>query len=101
MIIGDYLTQTATLQRSAGVNAAAEQTYNAPASISVRWFHENRMVRDDLGREVVSTAHISTREEISLQDLVTDEDGRAREVIQVRKNLDVDGVFSHYVAYLK
>lgn len=100
MIITDYLTQTASIRRSAGVNAAAEQTYAAAETIAVRWFYENKMVRADEGREVLSTAHLSTREEISVADMVTDQQGREREVIEVRMNLDVSGVFSHYVAYL-
>lgn len=101
MIIDDYLQQTAALKRSAGVNPAGEQTHGAGVDIAVRWYHENEMVRTDDGREVVSSAHISTKASITTQDLVTDENGRDREVIQVRRNRDVDGNFSHFVAMLK
>lgn len=101
MIITPFLQQTATLKRSTGPDSYGEQGHAAGVTIPVRWFYENKMVRDTEGREVVSTAHISTRESISTQDLVTDEDGRDREVIAVRKNRDVDGVFSHFVASLK
>lgn len=101
MIIDRFLQQTATLKRSNGTDSYGEQTYASGVSIAVRWFYENKMVRDTEGREVVSTAHISTKESISTQDLVTDEDGRDREVIAVRKNRDVRGVFSHFVASLK
>jgi len=100
-IIDGFLQQTATLKRSTGPNAYGEQGHAAGVTVNVRWFYQNEMVRNDEGREVVSSAHISLKDSITTQDLVTDENGRDREVITVRKNRDVDGIFSHFVAYLK
>ena len=101
VIIDRFLKQAAVLKRSTGVNAYGEQQHATGVSVPVRWLQENTMVRNDEGVDITSTAHVSVTEAITTEDLVTDENGRDREVVMVRKDLDVYGRFSHFVAYLK
>lgn len=100
MIIDKYLTQTAILKRAGGVDQYGEYAYASPVTVSVRWVYENKIIVDSDGREVISSAKLSTKAEVAPGDEIVDSEGRDREVITVRKDYDIDGVFSHYVAFL-
>lgn len=99
-LIDPMLAQTATLERRSATDAYRGTTYAVAGTIAVRWFTEERVLRFDDGREVVSTAHISTAAEIEVGDRVTDEAGTPREVLRVRLNRDTTGRYSHRVGYL-
>lgn len=99
-LIDPMTKQTAALERRSDTDAYTGNTYAAPVTIAVRWHTEERVLRYDDGREVVSTAHISTAEAIAVGDRVTDETGRKREILRVRLNRDTTGRYSHRVGYL-
>ena len=100
MNVARFLTQTAVLERRTAQDAYAGNTYASPVSISVRWATEARLLRGLDGGEVISSSFVSTLAEVTEGDRITDEAGRAREIVRVRRNRDTRGTFSHYVAYL-
>jgi len=100
MNVQRFLTQSIQLERRTAQDAWAGNTFAAPVLISARWATADRVTRGRDGGEIVSDAHFSTLAPVSEGDRVTDESGRAREVIRVRTNRDSRGFFSHYVAYL-
>lgn len=99
-LIDPMTRQTATLERRTGTDGYRGTTYAAPETIAVRWFTEERVLRFDDGREIVSSSHVSTAVAIAEGDRITDEDGRKREVVRVRLNRDTTGRYSHRVGYL-
>lgn len=99
-LIDPMTKQTAELERRSDTDAYDGNTYAAAVTIAVRWRTEERVLRYDDGREVVSTAHISTVEVISVGDRITDETGRKREILRVRLNRDTTGRYSHRIGYL-
>ena len=96
-----YFQQTASWEQLTASNSYSGDTYATASTINVRWFTENELVRNDDGQEEVASARVSTTTAISVGDRITAEDGRARIVIQVRKNRSVAGLVSHYVGWLK
>jgi len=98
--VARFLTQTAVLERRVTQDTYAGNAYAAPVTISVRWATEAHLLRGRDGGEVVSDTHLSTLAVIREGDRVTDEAGRAREVVRVRVNRGTRGTMSHYVAYL-
>lgn len=100
LMVTPFLRQTAVLERRTATSAREGNTYAAPETIDVRWYSEETVLRFDDGREIVSGSHISTRALISEGDRVTDEDGRARAIVRVRRNRDTRGAFSHWIGYL-
>jgi len=95
-----FLKQTATWEARTGTDAHSGNTYGASATIKVRWFTEHVVLRLANRREVTSSAHISTTATVNEGDRITDEFGRAREIVDVRINRDSRGALSHRVAYL-
>lgn len=100
LMVTPFLRQTAVLERRTATSAREGNTYTAAETIRVRWYSEETVLRFDDGREIISGAHISTPALISEGDRLTDEDGRARAIVRVRRNRDTRGAFSHYVGYL-
>ncbi len=100
LMVTPFLRQTAALERRTGTSAYTGNTYTTPETIRVRWYSQETVLRFDDGREVISDAHISTRAAITEGDRITDERGRAREIVRVRRNRDTRGAFSHWVGYL-
>lgn len=100
-IAARFLRQEATLERLLAANSYDGNTYDDPVTIAVRWFTETE--RLDAGDSIVRTAstYISTLELVKVGDRVTDENGTVRFVESVRKNRNVKGTFSHYVAALQ
>jgi len=92
--------QTAVWERRISTNAYDGNTYAAAVTIAVRWFTEERVLRFNDGREIVSGSHVSTSATIAEGDRITDEDGTAREVVRVRLNRDTTGRYSHRIGYL-
>lgn len=99
-LIRRFLRQTATWKPRTAADDYDGNTYGTPATIKVRWYDEVKSLMNANEVEVISTAHISCLEHVHAGDLITDPDGRDREVITVRRNLDTRGAFSHHVAYL-
>lgn len=99
-MIDRFLQQTAQLERRTATDAYSGTTYSEPIPIQVRWFTEDTVLRYDDGREVISSAYVSTTTFIAEGDRITDEAGRAREVKRVRFNRDTSGRDSHYVGWL-
>jgi hypothetical protein len=95
-----FFLQKCTLERRLGTDAYSGNSYGVPSEIRVRWFNQATVVRTETDREVTSDAHISTATVIRVGDRITDEDGRKREVIVVRRNRNTRGEFSHFVGYL-
>jgi len=95
-----FLTQTVLLERRLTQDSYAGNTYAAPVKVAARWLTSTHLVRGRDGGEVVSDTYLSTLAPISEGDRVTDEAGRAREVVRVRINRGTRGTMSHYVAYL-
>jgi hypothetical protein len=100
MDVARFMKQTAVLERRTATDAYDGTTYATGVTVNVRWFTEATVVRTRDAREVISSAHVSLKDTITEGDRITDESGRAREVVMVRKNRDTRGTFSHYVAYL-
>jgi len=95
-----FFLQRATLERRVGTDSYNGNTYGNPTEIRVRWFNEVRVIRTATDREITSDAHVSTSTLIRIGDLITDEDGRKREIINVRRNYNTRAEFSHFVGYL-
>ena len=100
MSVRKFLTSSVSVERRTGSDPYSGDTFAAPVSVAARWFDEARVVRGFDAREVLSNAHVSVVEPIGVGDRVTAPDGRAREVVMVRRNETTRGVFSHFVAYL-
>lgn len=100
MDVARFFTQTAVLERRTASDAYDGNTYATGTTVNVRWFTEATVVRTNDRREVISSAHVSLTNTVTEGDRITDESGRAREVVLVRKNRDTRGTFSHFVAYL-
>lgn len=101
MRVARFFRESATLQRLTGGNDFSGRTYDPPEEIKVRWYTENRLIRDDEGQELTTNARVSTVTEVRNGDLITPgAGGTARTVRQVRTNRDVRGRFSHYIAWL-
>lgn len=98
--IDRYLTDTATWTHGGTRDSFGRTSGATVEEIPVRWLHATELVRGDDGREVVSSAQISTTAEVRVGDVITDERGVEREIILVRTAQDVRGNFSHYVARL-
>ena len=99
MSVQKFLTGRVLLERRVSTDAYEGSVYAAAVEVPARWFDEARVVRGHDAREVLSNAHVSVTEPISVGDRVT-RDGRAREVVMVRRNETTRGVFSHFVGYL-
>lgn len=95
-----FFQQTAVWEARTSSDAYTGDTFASPVTINVRWYTENELVRNDEGREVTTSARISTLTAVKVGDRVTDEMTRERTIVTVRKNRDTRGVFSHYVAWL-
>ena len=100
MDVSRFLKQPVLLERRVSTDAYSGNSYATGVTVPARWFSEVSVLMGDDRREVVSSAHVSLLVEVSEGDRITDESGRAREVVRVRRNRDTRGVFSHYVAYL-
>lgn len=100
MWIERFFLQKCTLERRIGTDAYGGNTYGIASEIRVRWFNEQNVVRTETDREITSDAHVSTDALIRVGDRITDEDGRKREVVVVRRNRNTRGEFSHFVGYL-
>ena len=100
MSVHKFLTGSVTLERRTASDAYSGDTFAPAVEVPARWFDEARVVRGHDAREVLSNAHVSVTESISVGDRVTPPDGRSREVVMVRRNESTRGVFSHYVGYL-
>lgn len=99
-MIRRFLTDEVLLERRTGSDDFNGNTYAPGVMIPARLHSEAEVVRSNDGREIVSDSHVSTREEISPGDRITDAYGVAREVITVRTNKATNGTFSHFVGYL-
>lgn len=99
-MVNKFLKQTASWEARTGTDAHSGNTYSTAVPIKVRWFTEHVVLRLSDRREVTSSAHISTKAAISTGDRITDEFGRAREIIDVRLDRDSRGNYSHRVGYL-
>jgi len=103
-----FLRQEATLERRTGSDSYAGDTFDAPVTIAVRFFTETERVDNDgsasdAARSItrIASTYVSTTASVSVGDRITDENGTARYVESVRKNRDVKGTFSHFVAALQ
>lgn len=95
-----FFLSRAILERRISTDAYGGNVYGAGAEIRVRWFNEVTVLRTETDREVTSDSYISTSSVIRAGDRVTDEDGRKREVVVVRRNYNTRNEFSHFVGYL-
>lgn len=100
MDVARFFKQTAVWEARLATDHHRGTTYDTATTIAVRWFTGERVVRTAQGREVVSGSRVSTLAAVREGDRITDEDGRQREVVAVRKNRNTRGQFSHYVADL-
>jgi hypothetical protein len=100
MWVERFFLQKCTLERRIGTDAYNGTTYGIPTVIRVRWYNETNLLRTATSRELTSDAHISTDTLIRIGDRITDEDGRKREVVEVRLNRNTRGVFSHFLGFL-
>lgn len=100
MWVQRFFLQKCTLERRVGTDAFSGNTYGVPTEIRVRWFNEVTVLRTETDREITSDAYVSTDVLVRVGDRITDEDGRKREVVQVRRNRNTRGEFSHFVGYL-
>jgi hypothetical protein len=100
MWVERFFLQKCALERRLGTDGYTGNTYGIPTEIRVRWYNEVNVVRSETDREVTSDAYVSTESVIRAGDRITDEDGRKREVVIVRRNRNTRGEFSHFVGYL-
>ena len=92
-----FFRQTITHKPLVSSDSYAGSTYGAARSFLGRWTDRDELMRASDGREVVSTARVSTLEPVLVGDVLVDADGRAREVVSVKSARDVHGRFSHFV----
>lgn len=96
-----WFTQTATRKPFLGLNGYGDPTYDAQASIAVRWQWDRRLVRDLQGDEVTSEALIMTEVELGVGDiLVHPDDTKEWPVISVKDARDHRGSLHFYEARL-
>ena len=100
MNIQRFLTQAAVIERRTTQDAYSGHSYAAPVTVLARWATATRLLQGRDGGEVVSDTHVSVIALVTEGDRITDEAGRARTVVRVRRNTTTRGVFTHYVAYL-
>ena len=72
-------------------------TFGEARAVLGRWTDRDELLRASDGREVVSTARVSTLVALSAGDVLVDAGGRSREVVSVREARDVRGRFTHFV----
>jgi len=96
-----FLRQEATLEVLQARDSYDGNTYDDPQTIAVRFFTETERVDDGEGITRVASTYVSTTATVKVGDRITDENGTARYVESVRKNRDVKGSFSHFVAALQ
>lgn len=101
MRVADFFRERARLERLESRGAYSGDVFHAPERILVRWETEAEVTQDASGREVVTTAHVSTLTPLGDGDRLTHEDGRAGRVVRVSPNRDTRGRLSHYVAHLR
>lgn len=89
-----YLNQTVTLKTKGAVNEYNEPTYTT-SNIKVRFEYKRRMVRNNLGQEVVSEARCFTTTEVNEDDIITF-DGKDWNVLAVEDCVGLEGTISHY-----
>lgn len=101
MNVQRFMRQEATLESLQARDAYDGNTYADPETINVRFFTETERVDDGEGITRVASTYVSTTATVKVGDRITDENGTARYVESVRKNRDVKGSFSHFVAALQ
>ena len=89
MSISEYLNQSITLKSKSSVNAYNEATYSS-STISARFEYKRRMVRNNEGEEVLSTAQVFTETQVKPDDVLTF-DSRDWQVVTVENCVDLDG----------
>ena len=97
-MISEYLNQSITLKSKSSVNAYNESTYTN-STIKARFEYKRRMVRNNEGEEVLSTAQVFTETQVKPDDVLTF-DGRDWQVVTVENCVDLDGSVHHYEVYL-
>lgn len=90
--------ESVTLKRAGAVDEYGETLSSASEIVWARWSDRVTLVRDAMGREVVSGATVSTIEALAAGDVLVDPVGRDRTVLVVRRAQTVRGAASHYVA---
>lgn len=100
----DFLTTTVTYAAHASMSLSGAQTFStASITVKARIEHDTRLVRDQQGREVVSTARIFMKPTsttgstciVTIKDKITLPSGYAPQIppiIQVRRQNDEDGL---------
>lgn len=94
-MINDYLNQTASWKSVSSVNQYNEPTYTTK-SISVRKEPSRKLVRNNEGEEVTSSAFVVTTSAVAANDLI---DGRLVITSEPAPGLNGDYIF--YEVYLK
>lgn len=89
-MIGRYANQTLSWQHVSSVDEYNEPTYTT-TSIAGRMETGNKLVRDQYGQEVVSTATVYTESAVDNGDLI-----EGKIVIQVNKMIGFDGNVKFY-----
>ena len=96
-MIGAYLQQTAMLRRPTGLAADGSRTYTS-TSILCRFEPRTRLITNQKGEQVTSSARLFTVEEVRIGDLIV-HNGREWPVISASEQWTLDAV-SHYEVYL-
>jgi hypothetical protein len=94
-MIEEYANQTLTLKKPLSVNEYNEATYS---TTTIRGRKETgiKLVRNNQGEEVVSSARVFTGTAITANDLIDND-----LVLAVDTAIDLDGTVGYYTGYLK
>lgn len=96
-MIEGYLHQTATLKRPTALAADGSRTYTS-VSITCRMEPRMRLMTNQKGEQVTSSARLFTIEEVRIGDVI-EYDGRDWPVIAAHEQWGMDTV-SHWEVYL-
>lgn len=90
-----YANQNLTWKSVASVSKYNEPTYSS-VTIKGRKETGNKLILNAEGQEVISSARVFTESAVANNDLIDDS-----KVIQVNKNIGLDGSIVFYEVYLK
>lgn len=85
-----FLNESIVWKPKTGTSFNGMPTLGEPETILARTYRKNEIIKDNMGKEVVSNARIYTKSEVKVGDYITI-DSKDTEVIAVAPQPDLDG----------
>jgi hypothetical protein len=98
-MIGHLLNQFALHHAKASVNEYNEPTFSPPLTINVRFEQAQKLVKNEVGEDVLSEARLYSELPIAVGDKI-EYDGREWIVISVKSSPDFNGIIHFWEVYL-